>query len=40
MSLSLLASQDYTKDIKYENGKITYKASTMGITTTVHLKNQ
>ena len=40
MSQSLLASQDDTKDFKYENGEITYKASAMGTTTTVHLKKQ
>ncbi|RMA44354.1 hypothetical protein CI603_08445, partial [Bifidobacterium sp. wkB338] len=40
MSQSLLASQDVTKDFKYENGEITYKASAMGTTTTVHLKKQ
>ena len=40
MSQSLLASQDDTKDFTYENGEITYKASAMGTTTTVHLKKQ
>ena len=40
MSQSLLASQNDTKDFKYENGGITYKASAMGTTTTVHLKKQ
>ena len=40
MSQSLLASQDDTKDFKYENGEITYKASAMGTTTTFHLKKQ
>lgn len=37
---SLLASTDDTKTITYENGQISYSASAMGTTTTVHLEKQ
>lgn len=35
---ALLASQDATKEFKYEAGTISYKASALGTTTTVNLK--
>lgn len=34
---ALLASSDDTKEFKYENGKITYEASMMGVTKTMEL---
>ncbi len=40
MASALLASQDETKDFKYENGKITYEVSAMGVTKTVELSKE
>ncbi|BDR54403.1 hypothetical protein KIMH_05140 [Bombiscardovia apis] len=40
MRESLLASSDDTKEFKYSNGEITYSASALGTTTTIHLKKQ
>ena len=40
MQSSILASTDATKEFKYTDGEITYSASAMGTTTTIHLKKQ
>ena len=40
MHSSILASTDATKEFKYTGGEITYSASAMGTTTTIHLKKQ
>ena len=37
---ALLASSDDTKDFSYSNGKISYKASALGTTTTVELSKE
>lgn len=37
---AMLASNDDTKDMKYENGIISYEASAMGVTKTIKLKKQ
>ena len=37
---ALMASDDDTKVIKYENGQLSYSASMMGVTTTVKLEKQ
>lgn len=38
--ISLLASDDDTKTITYENGQLSYKVGMMGTTTTVRLEKQ
>lgn len=40
MSKSLLASTDSTKDMKYDNGTISYSASALGTTTTIKLEKE
>lgn len=37
---AMLASNDDTKDMKYESGIISYEASAMGVTKTIKLKKQ
>ena len=37
---AMLASNDDTKDMKYENGILSYEASAMGTTTTIKLEKQ
>lgn len=37
---AMLASNDDTKDIKYEDGILSYEASAMGTTTTIKLEKQ
>lgn len=40
MASALLASQDETKEFTYTDGKLTYKASAMGVTTTIKLARE